>query len=165
MSDVVDPFESKDPEPLSEEEIAELAQVFAPTDDSQGATLPEPPEIPVAETEEDPEPPAFIIREGYYGPGVPSILLADGTPVGRWLSDEHYFLSGSEVYALLVEKGMPEEHARWFEKHRGRRIAADSELAQMPAVQNFAQAEREFEERKENYRAAFLKAYRKKESK
>jgi len=133
---------------------------------SPGATIPEPPSLPYEEPDDETPPdeatPPFIIRLHHYGPQAHSILLPDGRPVGRWLADEHLDLDGPQVYELLSSMGMPEEHARWYEKQRGRRIDADSELAQMPAVQRFAEAEALFEERKEAYREAFVKAQKKK---
>ena len=118
-----------DPHDLTPEEMQALAEVFGPGEESQGATLPEPPEIPVGEPED----------------GVPP----DPTP------------QTDRMHGL---RGTPHRDA-WDAEQRRKAIEATAELEGMPAYQNFAQAEAEFEERKEAYRAAFLKAYRKKESK
>jgi len=58
-------------------------------------------------------------------------------------------------------RGTPLRDA-WDAEQRRKAYEATVELEGMPAYQNFAQAEAEFEERKEAYRDAFVKAQRKK---
>jgi len=164
-----EPLESTG-KPASSEAIAEAKRIAeeATRQRASKAGIPELPEAigePQELVEEEPPDesvPIFLIRLNFYGPGAHSILLADGRPVGRWLDEEYPSLDGGQVAELLIYMGLPGEHAAWFGIQRDKAREARGELAAMPAVQDFAQAEAEFEERKEQYREAFVKAQRKK---
>ena len=122
-------------------------------------------DLPLSDVDEDPSEPVFLIDPNAYGPGTPSIRLANGTPVGVWLRDEHPDLDGPAVRELLLEMGLAAEYADWYGKHRGLRIAADSEIAQNPAVQAFAEAELRHDEQTAEMRKAFIEAQKRKEKK
>src|SRR5215471_6138940 len=85
---------------------------------SQGASLPEPPSLPYEDPDEETPPdeavPAFIVQRNKWGPGAHGIYLADGTPVGVWLYENHSDLDGGQVAELLVTMGLDGDLAAWY---------------------------------------------------
>jgi len=135
-----------------------------PNDASQGATVPEPPSLPVGEPEEGApaDAPPFLVQRNKFGPGAHGVYLATGEPVGVWLHVEHPSLDGGQVAEMLAVMGLDGDLAAHYGLNRDRARAAAGQLGEMPAVKNFAKAEQEFEDRKEAYREAFIKAQRQK---
>ena len=133
-----------------------------------GDDVPLPPDLPsvlpVSDVEDDPSAPAFVVLKNAYGPGVPSVRLANGTPVGVWLKNEYPDLSGAEVEDLVARMGMEEVlpgHSAKLGRWRDGAITARRELAGMPAVTEFAHAERLHEEQTASMRKAFVEAKKK----
>jgi len=95
--------------------------------------------IPVEPPDDDTPPeeaaPSFIVLKNAYGPGAHSFKLADGRPVGVWLSEEHPDLDGGQVAEMLILMGLDGEAAAWFGLMRDKKIAANRELMQHPDVQ------------------------------
>jgi len=164
-----EPLESTG-KPASEEAIAEAKRIAeeATRQRASKAGIPELPEvIGDAVDLEDEEPPAgsepaFIIERNKFGPGAHGVYVSNGTPVGVWLHEQHPDLDGGQVAELLIYMGLDGELAARYGRNRDLARKAAGQLGEMPAVQNFATAEQEFEERKEAYRDAFVKAQRKK---
>lgn len=132
----------------------------------EGKVLPleTPQSLPVSDVDDDPSAPAFVLARDAFGKGMHSIRLGDGTPVGVWLKEQHPDLTGPEVEDLLARMGLEEVwpgRSEWFGKHRARAIAARGELESMPAVENFAKAERLHDEQTAAMREAFLAAKKK----
>lgn len=164
-----EPLESTG-KPASEEAIAEAKRIAAEAT-KQRATKAGVPELPEAlgdvidlGDEEPPEEatPAFLVQRNKFGPGAHGVYVSDGTPVGVWLHEQHPDLDGGQVAEMLIYMGLDGELAARYGRNRDLARKAAGQLGEMPAVQNFATAEQEFEERKEAYRDAFVKAQRKK---
>jgi len=117
-----------------------------------------PVEPPDDDTPPDEAVPAFIIVPNAYGPGVPSVKLASGIPVGQWLTEEHPSLDGGQVAELLIHLGMEGDRAAWFGIQRDRARAARGELAQNHVVTAFANEEERRRVEKLQIQAAFVKA-------
>jgi hypothetical protein len=123
-----------------------------------------PSELPVSDVEDDPSAPVFILAKDAFGKGMHSIRLDDGTPVGIWLKEQHPDLTGAEVEDLLASMGLEEVwpgRSEWFGRHRANAIAARGELASMPAVSEFAKAERLHDDQTKAMREAFVAAKKK----
>jgi len=133
--------------------------------DATLAGIPDLPQLPVEEPDEETPPddsvPLFLLQRNKYGPGAHGVYLADGTPVGVWVREQNF--TPEQVEQQLTALGLPEDIIDFYVRNRRKGIAADAQIAAHPATEAFAQAEQEFEERKEAYRDAFVKAQKKKQ--
>lgn len=119
-----------------------------------------PHEPPDEETPPDDAAPAFIVTPMKGRP--PRITLADGTPVGVWLSSEYPDADGGFVAEQLVVMGMDGELAAWFGKQRDRARAATTQLMADPVVAAFATEEERRLVAKKQIQDAFVKSQQKK---
>jgi hypothetical protein len=111
-----------------------------------------------AEDDETPPDPGFLIQKDFYGKGTERVALSSGQAVGLWLDEpERKSLSGEDVRTLLLGMGLDEARANWFGGHRAKAQEAVAALAATPAMQAFAESERQTEDRVSMVRQAFLK--------
>jgi hypothetical protein len=122
-----------------------------------------PQEPPDEETPPDEVLPTFLVRRNRYGPGVHSVLFADGTPVGVWLDRERHDADPAAVHAELTALGLEEDLALQFADRRAQRMEADASLAANPAVQRASGEETRRKSEKELVQKAFLEAHKKKQ--
>jgi len=125
-------------------------------DDDPLSSLPQEP--PDDDTPPDSAAPAFIVVKGAYGPGVDSVKLASGQPVGQWLHEDHPALDGGQVSELLIHMGMDGDRAAWFGIQRDKARAARGELARNQTVLAFANEEERRKAEKQQIQDAFVKA-------
>jgi hypothetical protein len=110
--------------------------------------------------EETPPPPQFLIVPNRYGPGTTGVYLADGTPLGVWLSNDYADLTPIQVEELL--SALEPRLATSFAEHRKARDSTAMEIVDNPAVMELTASEEERESRLVDVRAAFVKAQQKK---
>jgi len=135
--------------------LVSAADLLPPEDDPLSSLPVEPPDD---DTPPDATAPVFIIVPNAYGPGVPSVKLASGQPVGQWLHEEHPSLDGGQISELLIHMGMEGERAAWFGIQRDKARAARGELLRNHTVQSFANEEERRLAEKQQIQAAFVKA-------
>ena len=116
-----------------------------------------------------PSPAPFQIELNSFGPGVHSVKLAHGTPVGVWLAAKHPYLDAPGVLELLLGMGLEEPHASDFARRRGIRDKETKTLAAVigpdSAWAQFVKVEAERSKKLEPLRKAFIDAKRKGEKK
>jgi hypothetical protein len=111
--------------------------------------------------EELPPEPNFLIVRNAYGPGAHSVKFADGKPVGQWMREQE--MTPEEVEEQLTAMGLDADLIAFFVRTRAAGIAADASLAADPVVAAFAQEEERGKIAREETKAAFLAAYKKKQ--
>ena len=91
--------------------------------------------------EEAPPAPTFLIVPNRYGPGTTGVYLADGTPVGIWLSMAYGDLTPTQVRELLEELELEPKLAASFMAQRELRDSTAMEIVDNPALVEFSKSE------------------------